>query len=891
VKIPQLFFRALALAALSPCAFAPANAQSAQSSAPYRNAQLPISERVRDLLARMTAEEKVAQLQCEIGEMKGREGVVRGGVGSLAVPLRNLGPRDAATEANRLQRIAVQETRLGIPVLIHDEALHGLVGREATSFPQAIALAATWHPVLVEEVTAVIARQTRSRGVRHVLSPVLNIARDVRWGRVEETFGEDPFLTSRIGAAFCKVMERAGVVSTPKHFAANVGDGGRDSNVVHFSERLLREIYFPAFRACIQEGGARSVMASYNSVDGIPASANRWLLTDILRGEWGFTGFVVSDYGSVGGVRTLHRTAATPKDTAVQTLNAGLEIELPGISYYGKPLLEAVREGLVTPVTLDTAVGRVLRAKFELGLFENPYADAAEAARSNDTPADRALALRAAREAIVLLKNDNAALPLKKDLRAIAVIGPNADVARLGGYSGFGMKVVTPLEGIRRKLPPATQVYFAKGAELGTTGLPPIPAANLVPAGGATGAQGLRGEYFTNMTLTGEPALVRTDAQIHFDWESGSPDSRLSSDRYSVRWTGALVPNVTGAYKLSITTDDGVRLWLDGKLVVDSWFDRGASADFFTVPLEAGRRYALRIEYYENGGFAFASLGWDVQAEENKEIAAAVEAARKSDVAVIFAGYPEGEGRDRADLNLPAAQEELIRRVAATRVPTVVVLIGGSAVTMENWGGLVPAIVDAWYAGEEGGNAIADVLFGDYNPAGKLPITFPQTVGQVPLYYNPKPTGRSYDYITVSGKPLFPFGHGLSYTQFEYTNLQISPAATAPDGIVEVRVDVRNSGARAGDEVVQLYIHDAVASVSRPLKELKGFQRISLAPGETKTVVFTLGPQHLVMLDIRLKPIVEPGTFEVMIGSSSEDIRLKGAFEVNSGAPASKRPM
>ena len=882
----NLFLHAIAIIGLVLSVFTPASGQVAKSDLPYRNAKLSVEERVRDLLARMTVEEKVAQLQCEIGQMEGRDSVIKGGVGSLAVPLRNFGPRDAAEQANRIQKIAVTETRLGIPVLIHDEALHGLVGREATSFPQAIGLAATWNPELLEQVAAVTAKQTRSRGIRHVLSPVINIARDVRWGRVEETYGEDPFLTSRMGAAFCKVVEREGVVSTPKHFAANVGDGGRDSNAIHFSERLLREIYFPAFKACIQEGRARSVMAAYNSVDGVPASASHWLLTDVLRKEWGFTGFVVSDYGSVGGIRTQHRAAATQKETAKMALDAGLDVELPGINYYGKPLLEAVREGLVAETTLDTAVSRVLRAKFELGLFDNPYADPAEAVRLNDTPADRALALRAARESIVLLKNDDAALPLKKNLRAIAVIGPNADAVRLGGYSGFGMKVVTVLEGIRKKVPATTQVHYAKGSELETTGLPPIPAANLAPPDAKSGepatpgGHGLRGEYFANMMLSGPPALVRTDPQIHFEWESGSPDPRLPADRYSVRWTGALVPPVSGSYKLSITTDDGVRVYVDGKLVVDSWFDRGASADFFTLKLEAGRRYDLRIEYYENGGFAFASLGWDVQAAANEELTRAVEAARKSDVAVIVAGYPEGEGRDRADLNLPAAQEELIRAVAATGVPAVVVLMGGSAVTMGNWGDVVPAVVEAWYAGEEGGAAIADVLFGDYNPGGKLPITFPQTVGQVPLYYNPKPSGRGYDYITVSGKPLFPFGHGLSYTKFAYTNLRITPDAITLAGSVEVRVDVQNAGTRAGDEAVQLYIHDVVGSVARPLKELKGFQRISLAPGETKTVAFVLAPEHLSMLDRDLKSVVEPGIFEVLVGSSSEDIRLKGTFEV-----------
>jgi beta-glucosidase len=858
--------------------FPPAHSQTAKKNLPYLDPKRATEERVKDLLSRMTLEEKVAQLQCAIGQVE--EGIVRNGIGSLAVSLRNLGPREAAEQANRFQRIALEQTRLGIPVLIHDEALHGLVGRGATSFPQAIGLAATWNPELLEQITAVIAKQTRSRGIRHVLSPVINIARDVRWGRVEETYGEDPYLTSRMGVAFCKAMEREGVVSTPKHFAANVGDGGRDSNPIHFSERLLREIYFPAFKACIQEGRATSVMAAYNAVDGVPCSASHWLLTDILRKEWGFQGFVVSDYGSVGGIRTLHRTAATQKETAKQALEAGLDVELPGVAYYGKPLLEALREGFIAEATLDTAVSRVLHAKFQLGLFENPYVDPTAAVNFNDTPEHRALALRAARESIVLLKNESSLLPLKKDLRAVAVIGPNADAVQLGGYSGFGMKVVTVLEGIKKKVPATSKVSYAKGCELAIAGLPPIPAEYLYPPQARPGEHGLRGEYFDNMDLSGTPALVRVDPEINFDWGAGSLASGLPADRFSVRWTGTLVPDVSGLFKLSVTTDDGVRLYLDGKIVLDSWVDRAPTTDFVTLKLEARRRYEIRIDYYENGGGAFASLGWNARKPVNTELERAVAAARSSDVAVIVAGIVEGEGRDRADLDLPAPQEELIRAVTATGVPTVVVLMGGSAVTMNAWADTVPAIVEAWYAGEEGGNAIADVLFGDYNPGGKLPITFPQTVGQVPLYYNTKPTGRGYDYVTVSGKALFPFGHGLSYTQFEYSNLQIVPDKIAPTESVEIRVDVRNIGTRPGDEVVQLYLRDVVSSVTRPLKELKGFKRISLAPGEKKTVNFVLTPEELAFLDRDLKSIVEPGTFAVMIGSSSEDIRVKGSFEV-----------
>jgi beta-glucosidase len=859
----------------------PVFSQENRMSLPYLDSKLTVENRVKDLLARMTVEEKVAQLQCESRGID--EKLLKTGIGGLATTLRSLGPLDAAERANQIQKTAVEGTRLGIPIIIHDEALHGLVGKEATSFPQAIGLAAMWDPDLLQQVAAVIGRQTRSRGIRQVLSPVINVARDVRWGRVEETYGEDPYLTSRMGVAFCKAIEAAGVITTPKHFAANVGDGGRDSNAIHFSERLLREIYFPAFKACFQEGHATSVMAAYNSIDGVPCSANHWLLTEMLRGEWGFEGFVVSDYGSVGGVYTLHHTAATEKETAKQTLEAGLDVEFPRVSYYGKPLLDAVKEGLISQSALDTAVGRVLRAKMKLGLFENPYVDPAQAAKLNDTSDDRALARRAARESIVLLKNANGVLPLKKDLRSIAVIGPGADAVRLGGYSGSGMKVVTVLEGIKNKVWPATKVNYAKGCEFAMTELPWIASEYLVPPDAAPGAHGLRAEYFNNMDLSGQPALVRIDRQLHFDWGPGSPDPRIQPDHFSARWTGKLVPPFGGLRRLSVTTDDGVRFYIDGKLVVDSWHDRGVTSDSVTMNLEAGRPYDIRIEYYEDTGDAFASLGWSLASSVDPQITDAVSVAKQSDAAVIVTGIFEGESHDRGDLNLSSGQETLIKSVAATGVPTVVIIAGGSAVTMNNWIEEVPAIVESWYSGEEGGNAIADVIFGDSNPGGRLPITFPQSVGQVPLYYNPDPSGRGYDYTTMSGRPLFPFGYGLSYTKFEYTNLRISPANPAAMDTVQIRFDLKNVDDRKGDEVVQLYLHGASEIVARPLKELKGFKRVSLSPNETATVTFNLTPELLSSLDLKLKPVVVPGVYDVMIGSSSEDIRLKGNFEIKGG--------
>jgi len=844
----------------------------------YQDKSVPVDERVKDLLGRMTLEEKVAQLQCLIQDVEAEGVITAAGVGSLATPLRQYSPADGADKNNRIQKLIADKTRLKIPVLIHDEGLHGVVANEATSFPQAIGLASTFDTGLVRNVADAIATEARTRGIRQLLSPVINIARDVRWGRVEESYGEDPYLSAKMGAAFCRALEDEGVVSTPKHYVANVGDGGRDSYPIEYSERLLREVYFPPFKASFEEGHATSVMAAYNSVDGIPSSANHWLLTDVLRNEWNFKGFVVSDYGSVGGIVDAHSTAATKEDAAVQAINAGLDVELPGIYIYGEPLVKAVREGRVSESTLDLAVSRVLSAKFRLGLFEDPMVDPKVAATVNGSAEHRSLARTAAREAIVLLKNENSLLPLKKNVKSIAVIGPRADAVNLGGYSGFGMKVITPLEGIKEAVSKETKVVYEKGCELTASPLPPIPSEYLEPEGGKPGEHGLKGEYFNNMDLSGAPALVRVDQEVQFDWGGGSPDPKINVDHFSVRWTGKLVAPGTKNCQISVTTDDGVRVWVDGTLLVDSWHDRGAGSDVFDLSLEQGREYNLRIEYYENGGGASASLGWEFKTNTDKEFDAAVDAARKADVAVVVVGIIEGEGQDRSKLDLPGDQEELISAVAGTGVPTVVVLVNGSAVTMSRWNVRVPAIVEEWYGGEEGGHALADVLFGDYNPGAKLPITFPQSVGQVLLFYDHKPTGRGNDYVDLSGQPLFPFGFGLSYTRFEYSNLKITPGAIATDGTVTIQADVRNAGAVKGDEVAQLYLHDAVRSVVRPVKELKGFRRISLDPNEKKTVTFTIHPSDLSFLDAHLKNVVEPGTVDVMVGGSSEDPQLKGSF-------------
>jgi beta-glucosidase len=847
---------------------------------PYKDPKVPVDKRVADLLNRMTVDEKIAQLRCDWPEDVWGPALKTTGFGGIAPILRGYTSRESAEEANRIQKIA-QTGRLGIPVIIHDEALHGLVANGTTSFPQAIGLAATWNPDLVHTVATAIAKETRSRGVRQVLSPVINVVRDARWGRVEETYGEDPLITAKIGVAFVKGFEENGVVTTPKHYVANVWDGGRDSNAVEISERSVREIYMAPFKAVFQEGGARSVMAAYNSLNGLPCSSSRWLLTDVLRGEWGFGGFVVSDYGSVGGILGAHHTAGSEKETAAQALNAGMDMELPGVYIYGTPLTQAVDEGLISMKVLDEAVSRVLRVKFELGLFDDPLADPAEAESIVNCQEHRDLALEAGRQAIVLLRNQNSVLPLKKDLGTVAVIGSIAKGSMpLGDYSGSPGRTVSVLEGMEQKLPGA-RVLYAKGCEVRQSqALPAIPSSALTPEGGKEGEHGLRGEYFANRGFEGEPALVRTDEKIEFDWGDGSPDPAVPADDFSVRWTGYLTAPETGDYQIAGTSDDGIRVYIDGRLVFEFWSERAPATTLGTVHLEGGKKVAIKVEYYERGGGAVVALGWTKPDWTDRDIEEAAAIARKADAAIIVAGIIEGEGQDRAYLDLPGKQEQLIKQVAATGTPTVVVILAGAPVTMENWLNDVGAIVDAWYPGQEGGTAIADVLFGDYNPGGRLPMTFPRYVGQVPLYYNPEPTGRGFDYIDLTGRPRFPFGFGLSYTEFRYSDLKITPEKGKPGTTFEVSFDLENAGELAGDEVPQLYIRDVVSSVVRPIKELKAFTRVTLQPGEKKRIAFTLGRDDLSFLDIHMKPVVELGMIEVYVGPSSDNIALRGTIEI-----------
>ena len=744
---------------------------------PYRDGARSIDERVDDLLSRMTLEEKVAQmlgvwqekaaaLVDESGRFDSAKAQARfgdgHGLGQVGRPSDAGGGRTARQNAeltNDIQRFFVERSRLGIPVIFHEECLHGHAAPEGTSFPQPIGLAATFDPDLVQRLYAMTAAEARARGTHQALTPVVDVARDPRWGRVEETFGEDPYLVSCLGVAAVRGFQgdasftgKRHVIATMKHFAAHgQPESGINCAPANVSMRVLRDVFLPPFRAAIRDGGALSVMPSYNEIDGVPSHANRWLIEDVLRGEWGFRGFTVSDYFAIRELCERpelygHHLARDRKEAAVLAAQSGVDIELPDPDCYPF-LVEAVREGLLDERVIDARVRPMLRAKFQLGLFDDPYVDPDAAERIVRDPSHRELALDAARKTITLLRNDGDVLPLDPGrLRTIAVIGPNADRQMLGGYSGVPLHASTVLQGVKERVPAGVEVLYHEGCRI---------------------------------TIGG----------------SWSQDEVTPSD----------------------------------------------------------------------------------PAEDRRMIQEAVKTASRADVIVLAIGDNEQTSReawalnhmgDRTSLDLVGRQNELVDAMAATGKPLVALLFSGRPASIGNLVEKAAAILELWYLGQETGRAIADVLFGDVTPGGKLPITIPRSVGHVPAYYNHKPSARR-GYLFDSVEPLFPFGFGLSYTTFRIGNVRVEQDAIEPGASTRVLAEVTNTGARAGDEVVQLYIRDVVSSVTRPVKELKGFRRVSLQPGETATVDFDVTPEHLAFHDIDMQFRVEPGEFRLMVGSSS----------------------
>jgi beta-glucosidase len=846
VSARQVFALALILQLFAPSLIR-VNAQA--NRFPFNDPKLPIDDRVNDLVSRMTLEEKVSQMM----------------------------------------NAAAAIDRLGVPEYEWwNEALHGVARSGiATVFPQAIGLAATFDESLVEQVADVVSTEARAKHHEYVRrgerqrykgltfwSPNINIFRDPRWGRGQETWGEDPYLTGTLGSAYVRGLQGKDpkylkVVSTVKHYAVHSGpEPERHSFDAVVSRRDMEETYLPAFRQTIVEAGAVGVMCAYNRTNGEPACSNKEL-ADILFKKWQFKGHVVSDCAAIEDIWKGHKFVKTEGEASAIAVKHGTDLTC-GREY--RSLVQAVKDGLITEAEIDTAVKHLMKIRFRLGMFDPtemvkyaqiPFSE-------NDTDAHRALSLKAARESIVLLKNDSNALPLKKDLKNIAVIGPNADDKEvlLGNYNGEPSVTTTPLHGIRNKLPNATVTYSPGMYATGAT---------FEPISGDAFPGGLKAEYYNNRDFTGTPALLRTDAQIDFVWNSLPPAKDVKEDGFAVRWTGKLKAVEGGTYQLGGRSNGPIKIWLDGKLVAEETTSRRTRNILNDFEFEAGRTYDFKAEYQElSNHYAQAKVVWAPPSSQTRLKNEALDNARKADAVVMVMGISpsiEGEempvqldgfkGGDRTDISLPKPQHELIREIHATGKPMVLVLLGGSALAV-NWESEnVPAILQAWYPGPEGGTALADVLFGDYNPAGRLPVTFYRSVDQLPAFADYKMEGRTYRYF--KGEPLFPFGHGLSYTTFSYANLAVKKSILAGASL-NLSVDVTNNGRVAGDEVVQLYITDNSSTVPIPIRSLVGVTRVFLKPGEKRRVSFTLTPRQMSVVLDDGRRVVEPGDFSISVG-------------------------
>jgi len=854
----------------------------AQQSAVFQDPAAPLERRVNDLLSRMTLEEKISQLMND----------------SPAIE------------------------RLGVPSYNWwNECLHGVAraGR-ATVFPETIGLAATWDTGLVLRVATAISDEGRAkfhefvrRGKRNIYqgltfwTPNINLFRDPRWGRGMETYGEDPYLTGRMAVEFIRGLQGDDpkylkTVATAKHYAVHSGpESLRHTFDAAIEDRYLLETYLPQFEAAVREGGVWSVMCAYNRVDGLPACASPRLLGDILRKQWGFGGYVVSDCGAIGDIYLNHKTAPTAEEGVARAVKAGTDLNC-GVEYGN--LLPAVRAGLLQESEIDTAAGRLLMARFKLGLFDPPamvkYAQIPYSV--NDSPQHRQLALETARESIVLLKNEGGALPLAKSLKTIAVIGPNAGDPEVlvGNYNGEPSAPVTPLEGIRRKVGSRTRVVYARGSDLAVNmpGLETVPSSALFTSNGSERRNGLNADYYATANFDGKqhrpreltypssgqlvgqvprdpkPLFTRVDPQVDFRWWDGAPREDMNDDDFGVRWNGYLSAPADGRYQLGAIGMNAFELYLDGKLVAQRSDIHERSYRYSPVDLQAGKLYPVRLDFHEFVGEADIRLVWSRPAGGG--LGEALAAAGQADAVVLVLGLSprlEGEemsvpvegfqGGDRVELGIPRVQEELLESVMAVGKPVVLVLMNGSAVAV-NWAREhVPAIVEAWYPGQAGGEALADVLFGDYNPAGRLPVTFYQSAAQLPPFTDYAMKGRTYRYF--GGEPLYPFGYGLSYTRFSYRNLSLPKTAEAGNS-VKVAVEVRNTGTMAGEEVVELYLTAAGATGPAPIRSLEGFQRVALAKGERKTVRFTLSARQFSRVGPDGRRVVEPGAFLISAG-------------------------
>lgn len=856
----------------------------------FQDKTLSIEERIDDLLGRMTLGEKVRQMDIYAGtefqdqngnfqmdkllEVSGEEG------------LGCLQNRYSSAEANNeIQRRVMERSRLPIPVLFSEEALHGLIWPGCTVFPQQLALAATFEPSLAKEQGHAIASECRSLGIHETWSPVLDLARDPRWGRVEEGYGEDTYLASRFAENMVKGLQGDDLtrpdtmVAEVKHFSGYGAPTGGLNCAPAMMGRHEHEFYcLPVFEAAFK-AGALNAMCSYNSIDGVPVACDRSILTDQLRGKLGMRGFVRADMTAVAMLHTCHFVARTPKEAMKMGVQAGVDMQLYDFPHdvYQTGLLELVRDGELDEALIDQSVRRILRVKFMLGLFENPFTDESLSKKVVHCEEHVDTARKVAEKAICLLKNQNGLLPLKKDIGTIAVIGPSAAVPRFGDYSAPGecKAAVSVLDGIKGMVSDQTKVLYARGCHILESQMMPVPTAWLRTP---QGEPGLQGEYFNGQDFSGEPVVTRIDPSIHFNWIYTQPGDGIDAGCFGVRWTGSVVPSEDFNGFIGLSSMDSMRLWIDGELIVDRWQNSEAESSR-EVHWKAGERHDVKVEFINDQRGVRVILGYSYGENDMEE---AVRAAKQADVAVVVVGDDEttcGENLDRADLDLPGRQKELVRRISETGAPVVLVLQTGRPVSIVWESEHIPAILEAWTIGEQGGTAIAETLFGDCNPGGRLPMSFPKSVGQLPVHYNRRPFG-AVKYVEMDWNPLYPFGYGLSYTKFQYSNFRLSKEIIAKDGEVEVSLDVTNVGDVYGEDVPQFYIHDEYSSVVRPYKELAGFERVGLNPGETKTVTVAIGPRQLRLLNRDFQWEVEPGKFTIMAGSHSCDLPFAAILTV-----------
>ncbi|MBD0726002.1 glucan 1,4-alpha-glucosidase [Flavobacterium sp. L1I52] len=847
----------------------------AQEKLPFKNTNLTTEQRVNDLVSRMTLDEKISQLM---------------------------------DSSPAIERLDVPEYNWW------NESLHGVArAGYATVFPQSISIASSWDRKLVFDVANAISDEARAKHHEYLRrgqhgmyegltfwSPNINIFRDPRWGRGHETYGEDPFLTAQLGLNYVNGLQGTDekylkVVATAKHFAVHSGpEPSRHYFDANASDLDLYETYLPAFRTLVKEGRVYSIMGAYNRFRGESASASPFLF-DILRNKWGFDGYIVSDCGAVTDIWKWHKITPDAASASALAVKTGLDLEC-GSSY--KDLKEAVNRNLITEKEIDIAVKRIFTARFKLGMFDPveivPYANIPFS--ENNSPEHDYLARVASQKSIVLLKNQNQTLPLSKQIKTIAVIGPNANDPQSlwGNYSGFPSNPITVLKGIQNKLEPAAKVLYAQGTDLAKG----VPAMNAIPSicfQKEDGTQGLTGEYYDNLEWNGTPLFTRTDDNVDFQWDINTPDSRLKMGNYSVKWTGYLIPQKTGNYQISEWSKPFMTVEIETGKTSGGKNRHAPRIRAQKLKLEAGKKYKVEIKYQNFYGDAVAKLIW-AEPQDNL-LDEATQVAQKSDAIILVLGLNERlegeemkveadgfEGGDRTSLDLPANQVELMKAMVATGKPVVLVLINGSALSI-NWANdNVPAILTAGYPGQQGGNAIADVLFGDYNPAGRLPVTYYKSVDQLPDFENYDMKGRTYRYFDK--KPLYPFGFGLSYTKFKYSNLQL-PKNVNPEKDLEIAVDVSNVGERDGDEVIELYLKDEKASTPRPIWQLEAFDRIHLKKGETKIVRFSLKPRQLSMINSKKQRVIEPGWFTVAVGGklpdNSSDTQ-NGRFEISGKA-------